>query len=210
MSVSRAAQLREMKAKAEAAAKEVTARKAQAAAVAAKALESKQALIMQRQVVEAAAAAAAAAEQVTSARSQEEEAVAFMSYEDQPPVPVPDDSRDETGADQQHQQVGSPTQQAVLGHFAHALSIVFGGDMPQGEASFLSTVSFALDRLFRSFGRSKPGRGSLNYPEFAGALRDTVKKHGLDSRYIEKDVLADLFMVCDSDSDGYVKDFELR
>ena len=55
-----------------------------------------------------------------------------------------------------------------------------------------------------------PGRGALNYPEFAGTMRYIVFQHGLDNRYIEKDVLADLFMIVDADCDGTVKDFELR
>jgi Ca2+-binding EF-hand superfamily protein len=96
----------------------------------------------------------------------------------------------------------------MLAHFAHALAQVFGGS--SSEAAFMSKSAFALDKLFRSFGRSKPGRGMLNFPEFAGALRHIVSQHDMDKRYVEADVVADLFMFCDGDSDGFVRDVELR
>jgi Ca2+-binding EF-hand superfamily protein len=141
---------------------------------------------------------------VLSGRSDPKvESFCLMSYEDKPPP-----AGSEFSEEQQQQEQLLRQDKQVVAHFAHALAVVFGGTT--GEAAFISKVSFALDRLFRSFGRSKPGRGALNYPEFAGALRHVASQHGMDQRYVEKDVLADLFMFCDDDSDGYVKDFELR
>lgn len=131
------------------------------------------------------------------------ESICFMSYEQQPP-------KKSSLSQQFHQQEKEDiTKKLMSAHFAHALAQVFAGGS-LGEAVFSSKVGFALDKLFRSFGRSKPGRGMLNFPEFTGALRHVVSQHNMDTRYAETDVVADVFMFCDGNGNGYVSDFELR
>eukprot|EP01044_Picomonas_judraskeda_P002254 COSAG03_NODE_156_length_11431_cov_14.727674_3_plen_352_part_00 len=136
-------------------------------------------------------------------KSSDVESFCVMPYEGKPKEP--------TAAVQQphhEQQEEESKKKLMLAHFAHALAQVFGGS--SGEAAFMSKAGFALDKLFRSFGRSKPGRGMLNFPEFAGALRHIVSQHAMDKRYVEADVVADVFMVCDDNADGYVSDVDLR
>ena len=96
-----------------------------------------------------------------------------------------------------------------VNNLAHALCQIYGGGNT-GEAAFSNKVAYALDKLFRSFGRAKPGRGCLNYPEFAGAMRNVASSHGLSDSYVDPDVLSDLFMHCDQGGSGYVADHQLR
>ena len=162
---------------------------AQAAAAYAQAKGSGQDIIGQREV--------------GALKSIDVQSFCVMSYEGNPTEP-------NAVMQQPHheQQEEENNKKHMLAHFAHALAQVFGGS--SGEAAFMSKAGFALDKLFRSFGRSKPGRGMLSFPEFAGALRHTVSQHTMDKRYVEVDVVADVFMVCDANSDGYVSDVDFR
>lgn len=135
-------------------------------------------------------------------KTSDVESFCLMSYEGGPANTVVQQPHHE-------QQEEESKKSLILAHFAHALVQVFGGGS-SGEAAFMSKSAFALDKLFRSFGRSKPGRGMLTFPEFAGALRHVASQHDMDKRYVEDDVVADLFMFCDGDSDGFVRDVELR
>ena len=174
---------------------------AQAAASNAKARESEQAIISHHErASEPSTASLLAGGEV---KSSDVQSLCLMSYEDK----IPAESRGVVRQPHHKNQNEEKSKKLMLGHFAHALAQIFGGS--SSEAGFMSKAGFELDKLFRSFGRSKPGRGVLNFPEFTGALRHVVSKHDMDKRYVETDVVADLFMFCDGNSDGYVSDAEL-
>eukprot|EP01043_Picozoa_sp_COSAG02_P022198 COSAG02_NODE_1147_length_14223_cov_4.760337_8_plen_366_part_00 len=180
---------------------------AQSATAAAKATESEQDTIHRRGRLRGLvpnALQVGGANGIAATNTSNVESFSVMSYE---VTPVMEAHTVVQEPHHEEQKVESNTK-LMLGHFAHALGQVFGGS--SSEAAFMSKSAFALDKLFRSFGRSRPGRGMLNFPEFAGALRHIVSQHDMDKRYVETDVVADLFMFCDVDSDGFVSDVELR